>query len=250
MRRCRRGLSRRWLSIRSCRAGCAPTAPLRVGSVWSMTTAMSTRSMSRVARSGRSRLAAVSSVPCAPTVPSRVAVVASRCFPIRRRARIVLSRRVRGCPVACRTAAAWSAGGGGRNEVTEPGGAFSAIAAGELHACGLRTDKRIDCWGFHSSPPRGLTRAPGGNFSAVSVGRQFSCGVHTSGAISCWGYNPLLDGDGEPRYESGPADAPGGEFVSVSAGRFHSCGLRADDTVGCWGSDYFGQVSAPRGEFR
>ena len=57
-------------------------------------------------------------------------------------------------------------------------------ASGGYHACGLRADGTIVCWGSNN---HGQTDAPDGFFSAVSAGNYFSCGLRTDGTITCWG---------------------------------------------------------------
>ena len=108
----------------------------------------------------------------------------------------------------------------------EPPGAapFSAVDSGTAHACGLRTDGTISCWGDNS---HGQTDAPDGQFSAVSAGRTHSCALRGDGTVTCWGGN-----------ENGQSDPPDEEFSTVSAGGFLSCGLRLDATAVCWGRGF------------
>ena len=108
----------------------------------------------------------------------------------------------------------------------EPPGAapFSAVDSGTAHACGLRTDGTISCWGDNS---HGQTDAPGGEFSAVSAGRTHSCGLRSDGSISCWGGN-----------ENGQSNPLDGRFTAVSAGGDLSCGVRSDGTGVCWGGGF------------
>lgn len=101
---------------------------------------------------------------------------------------------------------------------------FSAVDAGGAHACGLRTDGTVSCWGDNS---HGQTRAPDEEFSAVSAGLTHSCGLRTDGTITCWGGNQNLQ-----------SDAIDGQFTAVSAGGYLSCGLRTDATAVCWGRGF------------
>ena len=82
------------------------------------------------------------------------------------------------------------------------------------HACGLRTDGTIRCWGRNIS---GETDAPDGQFTAVAAGSGQSCAVRIDGTATCWGSNTY-----------GQLDAPDGRFTSVTAGLNFSCGLRTD----------------------
>ena len=100
-------------------------------------------------------------------------------------------------------------------------GRFVAITSGARHACGLRADGTIACWGHNGS---GRAQAPGGRFSTVQAGAGFTCGLRVDGEVTCWGY---LGYDA-----TGPPD---GRFAALRVGRYHACGLRADGTVACWG---------------
>ena len=83
---------------------------------------------------------------------------------------------------------------------TPPAGAatISAVSAGWLHSCGLRSDGTITCWGWNGY---GRAEAPGGVYSAVTAGWDHSCGLRSDGTITCWGDN-----------EYGQAEAPGGVY--------------------------------------
>ena len=67
-----------------------------------------------------------------------------------------------------------------------PATGFAAVAAGEHHTCGLRSDGAIECWG---DDEYGQSDAPDGSFRAVSAGEFHSCGLRDNGAIECWGSN-------------------------------------------------------------
>ncbi|WP_419917781.1 RCC1 domain-containing protein [Candidatus Poriferisocius sp.] len=103
-----------------------------------------------------------------------------------------------------------------------PEGKYTALAAGWSHACGLRTDGTITCWGYSSD---GQTNAPHGEFTAITGGEYHACGLRTDGTITCWGSN-----------EYGETNAPHGEFTALAAGGNQSCGLRTDYTLTCWGA--------------
>ena len=120
-------------------------------------------------------------------------------------------------------------------QANAPSGVFSAVSAGKLHSCGLRTNGAVECWGYNYF---GQTDAPSGTFSAVSAGESHTCGLRASGAIECWGDD-----------RSGQTDAPSGAFSAVSAGHSHTCGLRTNGAVVCWGDNGSGQTDAPDGTF-
>ncbi|MCQ3815143.1 MAG: hypothetical protein KTU85_12115 [Acidimicrobiia bacterium] len=128
----------------------------------------------------------------------------------------------------------------GNNEngqVYAPAGAFKTVFASTIHACGVKTDNTVTCWGDHID--RALAGKPASEFKTVSAGGDHSCGVKTDNTVACWGSN----------YQ-GQADAPEGKFKTVSAGSENSCGVRTDNTVICWGDNRYGQTDAPEGAFK
>jgi len=112
---------------------------------------------------------------------------------------------------------------------------FKTVTAGYTHACGVKADDTVTCWGYNRS---GRSDAPEGEFTTVSAGGDHSCGVKVDSTVACWGYNG-----------SGQADAPVGEFTTVTAGGDHSCGVKVDSTVACWGNNWLARSDAPEGEF-
>ena len=123
-----------------------------------------------------------------------------------------------------------------------PSAAFSAVSAGTGHACALRIDGTITCWGFDEDD--GETDPPEGAFSAVAAGRAHSCGLRADGTIACWGSNSDTDGN-----HLGQSDPPDGTFAAVSARWDNSCALRTDGTITCWGANDQGQTDPPDGTF-
>ena len=125
-----------------------------------------------------------------------------------------------------------------------PAGTFSAVSAGNTHACGLRTNGAIECWtdegpqAYDYESPE-LTPPPG-SFSAVSAGAVLTCAIRTAnGAIACRGDN-----------EEGQATPPPGRFRAVSTGSAqHACAIRDTSAIECWGSNSHGQLDAPPGSF-
>jgi hypothetical protein len=110
-----------------------------------------------------------------------------------------------------------------------PAGSFLQVSAGFQHSCGLRSDRSVDCWGDDTY---GQAQDQAGPFSEVTAGRLHTCARTTSGAVQCWG----LDTDGQ-------ASPLGAEFVQVDADSLHSCGLRSNGSADCWGYNVQGQVS-------
>ncbi len=101
---------------------------------------------------------------------------------------------------------------------------FVSVSAGNYHACGLGSDKKVYCWG----PVWGVGTVPGDDFDAVAAGGEHTCGLKPDHTVTCWGAN--ASGQVSP--------APTGAFAQLEMGASHSCGvLSADNSVVCWGNN-------------
>ncbi|HTG84443.1 MAG TPA: PxKF domain-containing protein, partial [Gemmatimonadales bacterium] len=111
-------------------------------------------------------------------------------------------------------------------------GVFTQVGAGGTHACAVRDDGVVECWGENFAGQAPLTRsALSGAFTQVSAGNhsQHSCAVRTDGVVECWGDN--TSGAAPPT-----RTALAGSFTQVEAGDHHTCALRNDGVVECWGT--------------
>ncbi|MCY3963310.1 MAG: RCC1 domain-containing protein, partial [bacterium] len=70
-----------------------------------------------------------------------------------------------------------------------PAGAFTAIAAGSWHSCGIRADSTAECWGSNSD---GQADAPAGAFTAIAAAHTHSCGIRADNTAECWDYTTSL----------------------------------------------------------
>jgi alpha-tubulin suppressor-like RCC1 family protein len=61
-----------------------------------------------------------------------------------------------------------------------------AVSTGQLHSCGIRTDRTLTCWG---DDWMGRSTPPKGTYVALAVSAMHGCAVHTDGGVRCWGYN-------------------------------------------------------------
>jgi alpha-tubulin suppressor-like RCC1 family protein len=134
--------------------------------------------------------------------------------------------------------------------------AFAQVELGEStgHACGIRANGTLWCWGYNGYGQLGdgttATRdAPTQvgkltTWASVSGGANFTCAVRTNGTLWCWGY----DGYGQLANGSTtnlPLPTQVGvatDWTAVSAGSNHACALKAGGTLWCWGYDAQGQL--------
>jgi alpha-tubulin suppressor-like RCC1 family protein len=67
-----------------------------------------------------------------------------------------------------------------------PAGTFTSVRVGPSHACALRTDGTLACWGDNT---QGQSTPPAGTFVAVDVGDAHTCAIRTDGSLACFGAN-------------------------------------------------------------
>lgn len=77
-----------------------------------------------------------------------------------------------------------------------PEGTFHSVRASEVHACGIRTDGTVACWGQGTEDECvdgacRQARPPVGVFDQLALGLYHSCGVKPDRTVECWGF----DGD-------------------------------------------------------
>lgn len=133
---------------------------------------------------------------------------------------------------------------------------WTAVSAGQYHACAIRVDRSLWCWGHNTSGQVGtgttdpvyLRPAAAGSASdwtAVSAGGSFTCALNDTGRILCWGTNSLGQlGDGTTTGRANPTLVTGGvtEWTALDVGATHACAIRQGGALSCWGSNNRGQV--------
>lgn len=142
---------------------------------------------------------------------------------------------------------------------------FVSVAAGESHACALRDDGRVYCWGnnhfgqvgadasfpIYVSPTR---VQPLEDVRQIVAGPTHTCALASDGTVTCWGEHMGAFGG------SGPA-APGrstavprtiglqAPAAELSTCRSRICARHASGTVSCWGQHPVADfLSARRGD--
>jgi len=131
---------------------------------------------------------------------------------------------------------AWGSDSDGQITGLPGGNVFTAIAAGDSHGLGLRSDGTITAWGRND---KGECTVPSGTYRSVAAGADFSLAIRADGSIAAWGN----DSDGQV------SNVPAGKnFVAVDAGESFAVALRSDGSIAAWGNNGWGQVTtAPKG---
>jgi alpha-tubulin suppressor-like RCC1 family protein len=146
------------------------------------------------------------------------------------------------------TITAISEGRSGSMTVTVNPLGYRSVAAGQYHACGIRVDYSVACWGDNTYARLGtgdrvsslVPRPVAGSlrFKQLTVGWVHTCGITDTGDAYCWGQGHqlgigLVDPSGQatvPTKVSGDL-----KWAELSAGDIHTCGITVDGAAYCWG---------------
>jgi alpha-tubulin suppressor-like RCC1 family protein len=136
------------------------------------------------------------------------------------------------------------------------------IAAGWNHACAVRSDHSLWCWGGNGDGATGYGQLGNGTLdnsaipvevtavgdvSAVAAGGWTTCAIRTDGTVWCWGYGEQGGlGDGNATNSSTPIQAVGiTDATLLTVGDYHACATRSDGITWCWGdTDWAGSGPA------
>ncbi len=152
---------------------------------------------------------------------------------------------------------------------------WKQVSVGGTHACGIKTDNTLWCWGDNSQGQVGDGTGgswPGEAYNVqpepteiflaydgvpaptnlapilVEAGPVQTCAISErlitdwgtyEGILWCWGDNVegvLGDGSTLDRYRPGWT---GHDYKSISLGLYAACGLKTDSSLWCWGTDGF-----------
>jgi alpha-tubulin suppressor-like RCC1 family protein len=84
-----------------------------------------------------------------------------------------------------------------------------------------------------------------GDVAQVTAGLLHACALKGDGTLWCWGangYGQLGDATLTDKAAPVPVTALGADVVQATAGRLHTCALKRDATVWCWGDNDSGQL--------
>jgi alpha-tubulin suppressor-like RCC1 family protein len=134
---------------------------------------------------------------------------------------------------------AWGQNNAKQCDVPLPNRDFVAIAAGWKHNLGLKADGSIVAWGQNDFKQCTIP-APNRDFIAVAAGQTFSLGLKSDGSIVAWGDN---------RAGQCTLPEPNRGFTVISAGSYHGLGMKADGSIVAWGAEGYlyddGQCDVP-----
>lgn len=148
------------------------------------------------------------------------------------------------------------------------------IASGGSHACALRDNSQVKCWGYNNGGQLGLgdtqNRGDGANemgdilrevslgtgLSAVQIvaGSGHSCARLDNSQVKCWGsnsYGQLGLGDTQNRGDGANELGDNLPFINLGTGRsalhivageYHTCALLDNSQMKCWGFNNNGQL--------
>lgn len=162
-----------------------------------------------------------------------------------------------------------------------------SIAAGFNHACAVRANGTVVCWGANQCGQLGdgtevtadcnynasgaaavdtmvptVVRAIGGMGTltgalSVTAGQSTSCAIvrsGTAGTLYCWGashFGQIRTPPDIPNWIASPLDirlGAGESVVQASAGYGHTCARMASGAVRCWGRNTFGELGGSVGD--
>ncbi len=168
-------------------------------------------------------------------------------------------------------------------QVVQAVGGFQQVDAGWRHACALRMDGTLECWGemenlkqrCEGGPYDGRwvcgkqAETPEGIFTQVIAGFDRTCAIREDGSATCWerNYQPdssqskqqihtnnlegvcWLNSDGTVDCGAGMAGPPSsGTYTSISVGSYIACAIDNDDEAVCWSNH--GARTVPTGTFK
>ncbi|MGE0867277.1 MAG: RCC1 domain-containing protein [Kofleriaceae bacterium] len=131
------------------------------------------------------------------------------------------------------------------SKVTKLGTTTLSVSLGVDHACAVRTDGSLWCWGhidnsivqtwYEPAPVPELTS----HVAEVVTGGRFTCVRKTDNTAWCWGdIGPHAD----ENLGSSSMVEMAEDVVELTAGKYHACARKTDGTVWCWGEDNDAQL--------
>jgi alpha-tubulin suppressor-like RCC1 family protein len=134
---------------------------------------------------------------------------------------------------------------------------WAQVSAGNQHACAIRTDHSLWCWGANFYGELGIGSADGHDeqdspirvgtkydWTQVAAGFRYNCAIRAGQTLWCWGN----DADGETgtgavaRKVTVPTRVPGSGWTDVSLRHSATCAVKAAHGLWCWGDNSASQL--------
>ena len=129
------------------------------------------------------------------------------------------------------------------------GTTFTAVTAGDYHACAITRDGQVECWGDNQHRQLGdgstdtisilpVTVSNLSGVKAIAASGSHTCALTRNGAVLCWGENTSGQlGDGTTLDRGTPVAVNGlpGGIAKISAGETNSCAITSAGESSCWG---------------
>lgn len=90
------------------------------------------------------------------------------------------------------------------------------------------------------------------NLQSIALGSRHACALKQNGEVYCWGRNRHGQmGNGQVMnfelYSARPVPFDAGQNAAITLGEMHGCMTRTDGSVACWGINDRGQSGSPKG---
>ncbi|MBW3628063.1 MAG: Ig-like domain-containing protein [Gemmatimonadetes bacterium] len=118
------------------------------------------------------------------------------------------------------------------------------VASGDAYCWGDATYNALGNAGYASRVATPLPVSGGLAFSSIAAGADHTCGITRSGAAYCWGRGSEGQlGQGSFSNSLAPTRVAGGlTFWRLSASGSHTCGIATSGAAYCWGWNVYGQL--------
>jgi alpha-tubulin suppressor-like RCC1 family protein len=135
-----------------------------------------------------------------------------------------------------------------------------SMSFGRYHACALKTNNTVECWGTIGGGTKQLTPVAVmtsatetlKNVQAIGSGWGQTCAIKFNGTAYCWGSNSngqlgnattvnstVAQSVLMSAFNAGGINLPS---IAVASGEGRNCAIKSDNTVACWGSGYEGRL--------